>query len=250
MAPCPVSPGPLPRSAIESRTIAWWLLPATAGAPYSPHPKTRSCSTFVVLGFAGDAGGPGSCGAVVGSGCVRLRGLPRNLWCGDAAEEAKKGGSAVRPRRRRDPQAVKSPTWSGGCPACGWSSVDAAACSPPGAGGMPLARISLTCCWQHDSQRRAGACGAVRRTANPVSCRMAGAFRASPDRCGAVPALTRTAGDSRRSAGRGGRRGRHCPCGRACLCGGSGWARIRDRGGDLLVLAGAWAVRRRSGTRG
>src|SRR5579859_7958698 len=26
-------------------------------------------STFVILGFACDAGGPGSCGAVVGSGC-------------------------------------------------------------------------------------------------------------------------------------------------------------------------------------
>ena len=36
-------------------------------------------STFVVLEFAGDAGGPGSCGAVVGSGCIRLPGLLRAL---------------------------------------------------------------------------------------------------------------------------------------------------------------------------
>jgi hypothetical protein len=31
-----------------------------------------------------------------------------------------------------------------------------------------------------DFDRDLAACGAVRRTANPVSCRMAGAFRASP----------------------------------------------------------------------
>jgi hypothetical protein len=69
----------------------------------------------------------------------------------------------VRPRRRMGRQAVKITRLEQGCPACGLSPEDAAACSPPGAGGVPVARISLTRCWQHDSQRCAGACGAVRR---------------------------------------------------------------------------------------
>jgi hypothetical protein len=87
----------------------------------------------------------------------------------------------VRPRRRRDRQAVKI-TRLEQVARPGLESGGRGGMLAAGAGGVPLARISLTCCWQHDSQRCAGACGA----ANPVSCRMAGALRASPagaERC-------------------------------------------------------------------
>ncbi len=87
----------------------------------------------------------------------------------------------VRPRRRRDRQAVKITRLEQGCPACGLSPEDAAACSPPGAGGVPVARISLTRCWQHDSQRCAGACGAVRRRLTPRCAAAVGRQVDKPD---------------------------------------------------------------------
>src|SRR5260370_40363934 len=59
------------RSAGKLKAAPNWTIGTSKADVVADH------STFVVLGFAGDAGGPGSCGAVVGSGCVRLRGLPR-----------------------------------------------------------------------------------------------------------------------------------------------------------------------------
>lgn len=63
------------------------------------------------------------------------------------------------------------------------------------------------------------------RTANPGSCGMACAFRASPRRSGAVPALTRHCRGFAVIGWPGGRPGCHRSSGRACLCGGSGWQR-------------------------
>ena len=109
----------------------------------------RMHSTFVVLGFAGDAGGPGCCGAVVGSGCVRLPGVAARSVMWDAtAEEAKKGGSAVPPRRRQGPSAGEVTRLEQGLPGLRFESG--------GRGGMLAAEAPDACPWRESALRAAG----------------------------------------------------------------------------------------------
>jgi len=79
VVPQPPPPGPYRLAiAATNRDVAEVL--QILGQPQPPNfAELYKISTFVVLGFAGDAGGPGSCGAVVGSGCIRLPGLLRAL---------------------------------------------------------------------------------------------------------------------------------------------------------------------------
>lgn len=92
----------------------------------------------------------------------------------------------MRPRRRRDRQAVKI-TRLEQVARPGLESGGRGGMLAAGAGGGALARISLTCCWQHDSQRCAGACGAVRggRLTQSVAGWLARSARRQPVRSSA-----------------------------------------------------------------
>jgi len=87
----------------------------------------------------------------------------------------------VRPRRRRDRQAVKI-TRLEQVARPGLESGGRGGMLAAGAGGVPLARISLTCCWQHEAS-------AVRALVVPLTQSVAGwlarSARRQPVRSGA-----------------------------------------------------------------